>query len=234
MGKGLSKKLINKSYGSIPHLSTSKLNQQADKKITIGQEEILTIKARDRHDVIIVLEKVDGCNTGILKMSGNVYGVTREGYDVRNSPFRHVRLFQEYVDKYRKRYSSILKEGERICGEWMVKVHSLEYSLPHEPFVAFDIMDTSNKRLIYDDFKKICDNYEVITTGLVHRDTPITIENAMKKLDNGFHGCLEQPEGIVYRCERKGKVDFLAKYVRDKIDGLYMNDESKYNSYPCL
>lgn len=32
-------KIINKGYGSIPHLSTSKLNEKADKKICLQQEE---------------------------------------------------------------------------------------------------------------------------------------------------------------------------------------------------
>lgn len=96
-------------------------------------------------------------------------------------------------------------------------------------------MDSSNNRLIYDELKYICDKYEVITTGLVHKGTAISIEDAMKVLGAGFHGCLEQPEGIVYKCERKGNVIFMAKYVREhKIDGLYMNDETRYNSYPHL
>ena len=39
----------------------------------------------------------------------------------------------------------------------------------------------------------------------------------------GFHGALEPVEGAVWRVERKGKVDFLGKYVRpDKIDGCYL------------
>ncbi len=39
----------------------------------------------------------------------------------------------------------------------------------------------------------------------------------------GFHGALDPVEGVVWRVEHRGKVDFLAKFVRpDKVDGLYL------------
>jgi len=38
----------------------------------------------------------------------------------------------------------------------------------------------------------------------------------------GHHGALDPVEGAVWRVERNGKVDFLAKYVRpNKQDGKY-------------
>jgi hypothetical protein len=43
----------------------------------------------------------------------------------------------------------------------------------------------------------------------------------------GKHGALDKVEGVVYRVERKGEVDFLAKYVRhDKADGIYLESVS--------
>lgn len=40
-----------------------------------------------------------------------------------------------------------------------------------------------------------------------------------------FHGALDPVEGAVWRVERGGSVDFLAKYVRpDKVDGCYLPD----------
>jgi len=37
----------------------------------------------------------------------------------------------------------------------------------------------------------------------------------------------DQTEGVVYRVERKGKVDFLAKWVRhDKVDGKYVPENN--------
>ncbi len=43
----------------------------------------------------------------------------------------------------------------------------------------------------------------------------------------GFHGAIDPVEGAVWRVEREGRVDFLAKYVRaDKIDGKYLTQIS--------
>lgn len=46
---------------------------------------------------------------------------------------------------------------------------------------------------------------------------------AADKGEHGFWGATGRPEGVVYRVERKGKVDFLAKYVRpDYPTGQYL------------
>jgi len=40
---------------------------------------------------------------------------------------------------------------------------------------------------------------------------------------HGHYGAIDEAEGAVWRVERKGKVDFLGKYVRaGKIDGKYL------------
>jgi hypothetical protein len=63
----MANKIIDKNYGSIPHLSTNKMTQQADKKIHIGQEKILTQKSRDWKDTIIITENIGGSNAGVIK-----------------------------------------------------------------------------------------------------------------------------------------------------------------------
>jgi len=45
------KPLERKNYGSIPHLSNSKLGE-GDYYVDEGQERILTTKKRDKHDTI--------------------------------------------------------------------------------------------------------------------------------------------------------------------------------------
>ncbi len=224
-------KIINKGYGSIPHLSTSKLNEKADKKICLQQEEILTTEKIKKGEEIIVLEKVDGTNISIMKINNDLYGVVKSGYDVRTSNFEHIRKFQNFLDKNKQKYMKILKNGEKISGEWMIKTHSVLYNLPHEPFIAFDFQSLNKERFSYDELKEICDKYEIISTGLVHRGDSISAALAMDKLGNGFHGAINPPEGIVYRLERKGKVIFMAKHVREGINSQYMNDESIYNKY---
>lgn len=227
------KALDGKSYGSIPHLSISKLNQQADKKVSEGEERILTVKTRDKYDFVIVTEKVDGTNIGVAKIYNNIVPVVRAGYDVLSSEYRHIRLFQDFVDQNFKRFNELLENGERICGEWMTKTMSLKYDVPHEPFISFDIFDINNKRILYNNFIERCKKFDIITAGLVSIGGPISISKAMLKLGGrGHHGCLETPEGVVYRCERKGRVEFLAKYVREhKIDGLLMDDDKEWNTW---
>jgi hypothetical protein len=41
------------------------------------------------------------------------------------------------------------------------------------------------------------------------------------------HGAVDPVEGVMYRVERNGQVDFLAKYVRpEKRDGIYLPEMS--------
>lgn len=218
-------KIIDKNYGSIPHLSTSKLTQQADKKIDFGSEKILTKKARDWKDLIIVTEKVDGSNVGVIKKSGELYGITRKGYDCRTSPFKQHHYFNDWITENENIFSW-LPDGHRIAGEWCIKPHGTLYDITHEqPFLAFDIFDKNNKRIVYTDFLSLCSKFCIPIVPLLHIGQPISIKNAIKKLGNGHYGNTDKPEGFVYRCEREGRVDFLAKWVRDdKEDGKYMKD----------
>jgi hypothetical protein len=49
----------------------------------------------------------------------------------------------------------------------------------------------------------------------------------MAELKNRYHGELDDPEGAVWRVERKGAFDFMAKFVRpDKIDGCFLPEVS--------
>lgn len=225
-------KIIKKNYGSIPHLSTSKMSQQADKKIDKNSELILTKKARDYKDLIIVTEKVDGSNVGIIKKDGELIAITRKGYKAIESPFDHHHYFHEWVN-YKMHKFMFLPEGWRICGEWCVKAHGTIYNIKDEsPFVAFDIIDHENNRMTFMNFYGLCFKFLVPMVPLIHIGQPITIKNAVKLLGPGKYGNPEKPEGLVYRVERENKVSFLAKWVRsDKIDGLYMKKDIYNNGF---
>jgi len=219
-------KIIDKNYGSIPHFSTSKLTQQADKKIHIGQEKILTEKERDWKDTIIITEKIDGSNVGVIKKNSHLIAISRAGYDVNTSPYEQHKLFARYVDVNISMFSW-LPEGWRIVGEWCIMAHGTIYDISKEsPFVAFDIINPSDERIVYIDFIKLCSRYLIPTVPLLHIGQAVSIKNAIKLLGAGHYGKPEKPEGFVYRVEREGKVDFLAKWVRgDKEDGKYLNSE---------
>lgn len=219
-------KVIPCNYGSIPHLSTSKLTQQADKKINSGQEGFLTKKTRDWKDLIVVTEKLDGSNTGIYMKNGQPVPITRAGYDARTSQFKQHHYFADWVFQNRDKFG-YLPNGWRVCGEWMAMAHGTIYDVTTEPlFVAFDIIDNENKRLCYLDFIKICSVMNLPSVRLLHIGQPISVKNAVKLLEKEPYGGTDKPEGVVYRCEREGRVDFMAKHVRaDKVDGKYMKEE---------
>ena len=92
------KPLNQKNYGSIPHLSNSKLGT-GDYFIHEGQEKILTEKKRDKHDNILVFEKYDGSNVGICRVDNNIYALTRSGYLANTSPYKQHHIFSDWVEK---------------------------------------------------------------------------------------------------------------------------------------
>ena len=212
----MNNKIIDKNYGSIPHLSTSKLTQQADKKIHIGQEEILTKKTRDWKDLIIVTEKIDGSNVGVIKKDNKTFCITRKGYEAITSPFEQHVLFEKYVTMNYEKFQW-LPEGWRIAGEWCIMAHGTLYDITDEsPFVAFDIFNSDNERIVYLEFIKLCVIHNIATVPLLHIGQPISIKNAIKLMGAGHYGKPDKPEGFVYRIEREGKVDFLAKWVHSE------------------
>lgn len=220
------KPIGRKNYGSIGHLPGSRMGP-ADHKITDGQAKIATEKARDRHDTIIVQEKLDGSNVGVAMKDGKIYALTRKGYEAKTSPFPMHHAFDEFVEENKSRFRAVLNEGQRICGEWLHTAHGTIYELWHEPFVAFDIFDEENNRLTHEEFSEIAENYFVLPY-LISIGGPVSIDSALDALGHyGFHGAKERVEGAVWRVERKGKVDFLCKYVRhDKEDGKYLSDDN--------
>lgn len=120
-----------------------------------------------------------------------------------------------------------LQEGERLCGEWLAQAHGTRYELKHEPFVVFDLMRGDERALWVELFGR-CTANEFTVPWLARYGDPVSPSEVMKNIGaRGFHGAIDPVEGAVWRCERKGKVDFLGKYVRpDKVDGLYLPEKS--------
>ncbi len=234
------KPLGHKSYGHIPHLPGSRMGS-GDHKCHEGQQKIACEKGRDKYDRIIVQEKLDGSNVGIALLNETILPLTRSGYKAHTSPYKMHHEFKDWVYQNKKRFRMALKEGERICGEWLLVAHGTRYNLPHEPFVAFDIMVKQN-RMPYDEFKDRAQLGEFVTPHVISDNGPFPIDDAMSRLGtHGFHGSIDPVEGAVWRIERdilinkslgniggrKTIVDFLVKYVRpDKRDGQYLESES--------
>jgi len=233
------KPLNGKCYGHIAHLRGSKTGP-GDHICNIGDQIRATEKVKDKHDRIIVLEKLDGSNVGVAKLEdGYCVALIRAGYMACHSKHLfHKHHFVTWVHENYSRFNSMLDIGERVCAEWMVMAHGTKYKLPHEPFVAFDIM-RGNTRVNYDELKRRTEEYRFITPHLIHMGGSISIKEAMKKLGTyGYHGALDPAEGCVWRIERNKNIDKydtssprewvvenLVKYVRpEKQNGIYFGD----------
>jgi len=238
------KPLGQKSYGHIPHLPGSRMGH-GDHKCHVGQAQIATLTKRDRHDLIIVQEKLDGSNVGVAKIDNIIYPLTRAGYIADTSPFEQHWKFAQWAYENQDRFINLLNNHERLCGEWLLQAHGTRYNLPHEPFVAFDLM-TKDKRLIFNDFTERVEKYNFITPKLISIGDPLSIEAMLKLIEKSGHGAIDPVEGAVWRIERNflnnktrqrtWKVDFLVKYVRpEKQDGIYLpeisNKKPIWNSY---
>jgi ATP-dependent RNA circularization protein (DNA/RNA ligase family) len=221
------KPLKRKNYGSIPHLSNSKLGI-GDHYIETGQERILTEKVRDKHDEVFVFEKYDGSNVGIGKINNKIVALTRSGYIAKTSPYRQHHLFNDWVYKNVARWMDLLEDGERITGEWLVQAHGLKYSIEVEPIIFFDHFNAENQRSQFDYLGELAVMYGLQLPRMLHRGQAIKTDDLLPDLNLKTNGiwAKENPEGMVYRVERKSKVDFLAKWVRSDFEaGKYIVDK---------
>ena len=220
------KPLGRKAYGSIPHLPQSRMGP-ADHACHQGQARICTVEARDKHDLIVVQEKLDGSNVAVARLDGQLYPLTRAGYLADTSPYEQHWRFGQWVYLRQQRFLDLLEDGERVCGEWLMQAHGTRYRLTHEPFVAFDIMREA-ERALHEEMSQRCAAFGFVVPAVLHKaqgkDASLSVEHALRKLGRyGFHGALDRVEGAVWRVERSSSVDFLAKYVRpDKVDGCYL------------
>ena len=238
------KPLGGKSYESIPHLPGSRRGP-GDYGLEEGQARVLVERVRDRHDRVIVEEKVDGSNVGAARIDGGIVAVTRSGYPADTSPFAQHLVWAEWVREHEARFLDVLSDGERLCGEWLYQAHGTRYDLPHEPFVAFDLM-RGTERLPHDALDGRL--YGVFRRPWVlHDGGALDVNAAMTLLgEYGHHGAIDPAEGAVWRLERRVEMTpgrkgggrewrglQLAKYVRpSKVDGCYL--ESVTGGEPVL
>ncbi len=216
------KPLKMNNYGTIALLPNSRVTP-ADHHCHAGQARIATQKARDRHDEVIIQEKLDGSNVGAARLNDEILAITRAGYLAITSPYEQHWHWATWVKANESRFRYVLNEGERICGEWLMQAHGTRYNLWHEPFVAFDIM-LEHYRLPYDPFLERTSRGHFVTPHLIHRGQPLNVDAVLARLGYyGYHGAIDEVEGAVFRVQRKGEIDFLVKYLKPyKKDGAYL------------
>jgi hypothetical protein len=229
----VTKVLGGKSYGSIPHLPGSRLGP-GDHHCSEGQARICLVKTRDAHDRVVVQEKLDGSCCAVACLDdGAIVALGRAGHLAQTSKYEQHQLFADWVRKNEERFASVLRPGERACGEWLAQAHGTRYGLRHEPFVVFDIIvgqpDAKGrvKRFTRLDCANRLAGGSFVMPQVLHVGNALPLDQALERLDRDTHGALDPIEGVVYRVERDDTVDFLVKYVRaDKLDGIYLPEVS--------
>lgn len=217
------KPLGRKAYGSIPHLPNSRMGP-GDHACHGGQARIVTEKARDSRDLIVVQEKLDGSCVAVANVDGQIVALGRAGYEASTSPYEQHHMFAHWVRDNVARFKRALPSGQRFVGEWLAQAHGTQYDLHHEPFVPFDLMHDA-ERAPYDVVQRRATLAGLLTPALLSVGPPVSVAEAMARAQDGhgWHGSLDAIEGAVWRVERDGAVDFLVKYVRpDKVDGCYL------------
>lgn len=222
------KPLGRKTYGSIPHLLGSNRGP-ADKGVNEGQHRICTEKCR-KGDTIIIQEKLDGSCVSVAKQDGKVIALSRAGYHAETSPYEQHHLFVEWVGKREGVFFTLLEDGERIVGEWLAQAHGTKYNLKGSaPFVPFDIMRGSERVPCMEFYIRVARCGKLHMLPSKHWMSAISIDEALAFIRDEVQmfESSEGIEGVIYRVENKGKVDFLAKYVRnDFVPGKYLPEIS--------
>jgi len=224
------KPLGQKAYGSIPHLIGSKVGE-GDHTVPQGQHDICTVKTRDKHDVIIVQEKFDGSNVAVAKINGQIVALTRPGYLAETSPHEMHHIFAKWVKDNQDLFVETLQDGERLCGELMLMAHGLKYRIDaNNPVIWFDLMRCMERMPYKEVVGRFIGIDRVSFPRMLFMGGAIHIDQAWRILEDSKFTysaqCLEKPEGLIYRVERKGKVDFLAKYVRPDFEtGKYLGQD---------
>lgn len=213
------KPLAGPAYGSIPHLPGSRRGP-GDHGINEGQLKILTVGGK--RGTVVVEEKLDGSCVAVARIGDSIFPLIRAGYLAKDSKFEQHWAFHEWAMQRGDQFMELLESGERVVGEWLWQAHGTRYVLPHEPFVAFDLMRGRRRETRFRALARLkaCG---LVVPRLIHMGGPIPLDEVIKKLDFSGHGAIDPVEGAVFRFESDGEVEFLAKWVRPgKEDGKYL------------
>ncbi len=130
-----------------------------------------------------------------------------------------------------REWLQVLTPGQRIIGDWLGQAHGTRYDIeePHEAFVVFDLME-GQTRQPWSVVVEAAIHLPVSLPGYLRTHEPMEPVAAFETLI--AHHIIpmtppEQPEGVVFRLERRGKVEFLAKWVRpDFVPGVHLSEIS--------
>jgi hypothetical protein len=173
----------------------------------------------------------------VSRVDGLLMALGRDGKLCNNSRNTNRRAFAVWLEQNQHRFDWLFNL-ERLACEWLPVAHGTRYAFPHEPIVALDFFDAVGTRATLKELQSKISDSDIRIPHVIHVGNAISLQTALEKLGTyGFHGALDESEGLVYRLERVNKLLMLAKYVHHgKTDGVYLSDhtglEDVYNSSP--
>jgi hypothetical protein len=224
-----------KLYPKIPHLPGSRTGIR-DRHCGVALAKHL-LEVSQPGDMVIVQEKLDGSNVIVSRINGQLVALGRDGKPCEDSRNTNRKAFAAWLEHNQARFDW-LQNLERLACEWLPIAHGTRYALTHEPIVILDFFDTLGTRVTLEQLQAKISNSSLEIPHVLHVGNAIPLELALEKLGlHGFHGALDESEGLIYRLEREDKLLTLAKYVRHgKEDGLYLSDhtglDDVWNSFP--
>ena len=123
----------------------------------------------------VVTEKIDGANTGILRVDGKTF-LQKKG---SNADYSHPQFsfFQNEWYYKNKHKIDMLPDNIVVYGELMRCVHTVYYDKLPDWFLVFDIFDMKqNKYLKWEEIEKVCKKVGLFTV-------PFLYEGKLKKND---------------------------------------------------
>lgn len=171
---------------------------------------------------IVITEKMDGSNVTLY----NDYYHNRSINTSLHSAF-------DWIKRYHSNLSYNIPSNLRICGEYLLNVHSISYEDLESYFLAFSVWDNdTNVCLSFDETKEWLDLLNICHVPILYEgifDIKI-IETLYKKLDKSKH------EGIVVRLKESFHYDTfnnsVFKLVRAnhvQTDKHWMHSQMKIN-----
>jgi hypothetical protein len=222
-------------YPKIPHLPGSRTGIRDRDCGVVAAKRLL--EESQPGDTVIVQEKLDGSNVIVSRVDGLLVALGRDGKPCNDSRNTNRRAFAAWLEQNQDRFAWLLNLERLVC-EWLPVAHGTRYALAHEPIVALDFFDAAGIRATLQKLQTKISDSSLRIPHVIHVGNAISLQTALEKLGtHGFHGALDESEGLIYRLERKIKLLMLAKYVRHgKTDGVYLSDhtglEDVRNSFP--
>ena len=228
-------KVIPRNFGHIQHFTGSKMIDAEDKLMDVSAQIYFTYCKRCTADDVIVTEKIDGMNAGVVKKNGLLYPINRKGYDVRtmgiicDDAILLADTWATWVDERYDILNDILNEGERLVFENAIMQHTLLYKFKCDPVFLLAKYNENNEKVNYDTVTDIAKKYNLNQPPLLARGIAVDPEVIIRQYPNGLVGSKDGIEGVVYVYEHNGKFESSGKFVSNPKMGTESVIPNRFN-----